>query len=510
MQKQIHDGDNDGRGRDFNPQFTRFSLERHHLALFIALLLAASIPYYYSLANPFTDDDWMFLHVYRGRSPLALFSPRVLWFYRPLQAALFAGFYRVAGLNPVPYNLASLALYFGGCAAWYGLLRRLLQSTAPALLASFFLLVNWQFCDTIFWKSNYGGLLAWLGAVGVLHAAVSEARGGSWRTRAAAALAFIFALLSKESAVNIPFLAALVYLFERRAQRAAAPGAALREAALRLAPLFAILGAYLIFHWACVRDIETVDVKGYVFVAPGRAALQYLFALNHLFFFFGQSPLLPQLNPVFQFITGRLLFLPLLLWAGALWSRDRLMLLGLLFTSAALVPQILLKDFHAARFYLVPATGMGLVWAGLIQLLIKNFKLHARYPGWAIVTALLALAALRSEAQLSATVRADRYNAGVMGRFAAHLAAHRAELPPDVCLVFSGLDGLTEGLGLRQMAKIVLQSERAEAFKDGTRLSAEYVRLLNGQYPHKMLIWMEQGGQVRTKELGNVQLNRTQ
>src|SRR5690242_1027964 len=104
------------------------SLRRYHIPLFIVLLLAASIPYYFSVPNPFTDDDWAILYYYRDRSFFGLLSPRVLWFYRPLQSMLYAALYRVAGLNPLPYGLAGLGLYFAGCAAWYGLLLRLLRS----------------------------------------------------------------------------------------------------------------------------------------------------------------------------------------------------------------------------------------------------------------------------------------------------------------------------------------------------------------------------------------------
>lgn len=489
-------------------------LVRHHLWIFLALLLSVSAPYYLSLGNPFTDDDWMFLHYY-GRRPLwSLFSPRVLWFYRPLQSLYFAIFYRLFDLNPWPFNLASLALYFGGAAAWYGLLRRLLRGSAGlALLATTIFLVNWQFCDVVFWESNFGGLVAWLGTVAVLHATLSDARSPAWRGLIFQSAAFAFALLGKETAVNIPLLAGLVYLYAWHEALADSPRRTLMAAGRRLVPLFALLAAYLVFHFACVVDIEQVDLKGYGYAAPWTVVKQYLFAMNHLLFFFGQSPMAARLNPVFAFLAGRLWLWAPALWLWALWRRDRLMLFALGLTSAALLPPVLSVNFHYARYYLVPASGMGLVWAAVGRRLVRAARgwpapalRMARLAGVAVLVFVL----LRSEVQLYSLVARDVGNTHLMGEFQDYLVQHRAEFPPDVCLIFDGLSReVSTGLGLRQMTKILLRSEQAEAIKNGAQLTTDYVRRLNTQYPHKVLIWRDEQGRIKTRDVGNAQIMGT-
>lgn len=485
-------------------------LNRFHPWAFALMLATLAIPYTFTLGNPFFDDDWLFLHYYRNRPLLSLFDPHVLWFYRPLQSMLFASLYRLAGLNALPYNLLSLTLFCMGAALWQGFLLRLLRRPGWALLASLLLLVNWQFRDVVFWKSNYGALLGWLGTSAALHAALSDARAPRPRYLALASLWFTFALLAKETSIQIPFLAALTMLYARRGELAAAPGRTLWRVTRRLTPLWGLLAAYLAFHHYCVVDVETISQTGYTFEPPLSVLRHWLQALNHLLLFFDYSPFLGALDPAMNFVETRLLLLPLLLWAYAIWRRDALLLFALCFAAAALMPTILLTTYHYSRYYLLPASGMMLAWVALARRAVAAMR---RWPPLAMsagrmaLITLLAVAALRSEAKLFEVVRFDSANIRLMERFQKCIVINRKLLPPDACMIFDGLSPYAcNGMGVREMVKILLGSERAEGFKNGMRLPDEYVRRLNAEYPNKFRIFLNERGLVEIQPVGGVQV----
>lgn len=495
-----------------NQRHTCRLLHRHHFWIFGLMLAIVSIPYYYTITGTFFDDDWLFLHYSRNRTLSSLFDPHAPWFYRPLQSMLFATLYRHVGLNPVPYNLVSLGLYFTGAALWHGFVFRLLRRAGVALLASFLMLVSWQYCDVVFWKSNYGALLGWIGTAATLHAALSDARAPHWRHLALASLGFVFALLAKETSVQIPFMAALAMCYARRRELAAAPGGALWGVVRRLWPLWGLLAAYLAFHHYCFVDVEAISKTGYTFEPPLSVIRHYFQAMNHLLLFFDLSPFLPGLDTALNMVETRFLFLPLLLWAYAIWRRDALLLFALLYTSVALIPSILLANYQASRFYLVPASGMALAWGALLRRAMTGLRMWAplaRSAGRVALATLLALAALRSEAKLLEVIRFDMAHMRVMERFQRCIAINRHLLPPDACLIFDGLSAYeSNGIGLRQMVKILLGSERAEGFKNGMRLSEDYVHQLNAEYPNKFRIFINERGMAELQPALGVQLQR--
>src|SRR5437016_5367716 len=95
------------------------------LALAISALL--STPYLLVVRDFFFTDDWVHLQ-YNGMIPpwqvWRYFSPRVIWFYRPLQALQFGWLYHCVGLRPLAYNLCLLLMHFSVCVLVYLLATR--------------------------------------------------------------------------------------------------------------------------------------------------------------------------------------------------------------------------------------------------------------------------------------------------------------------------------------------------------------------------------------------------
>src|SRR5436190_843074 len=124
------------------------------LALLISALL--SLPYLLSCDSFFSSDDWVHLGYNAAVPPWAVwryFSPRVIWFYRPLQALQFGWLYHTVGLHPLAYNLSLWVMHLGVCMLVYRLAERLL-CTRTALLATALFASQWLCANTRLWRSN--------------------------------------------------------------------------------------------------------------------------------------------------------------------------------------------------------------------------------------------------------------------------------------------------------------------------------------------------------------------
>jgi len=84
------------------------------LPLAIGALL--SLPYLVAAPGFFYTDDWVHLRYNAAIPPWAVwryFSPRVVWFYRPLQAMQFGWLYHAVGLHPLAFNLSLWVMHLG-------------------------------------------------------------------------------------------------------------------------------------------------------------------------------------------------------------------------------------------------------------------------------------------------------------------------------------------------------------------------------------------------------------
>jgi len=476
-----------------------------------AALVLALWPYAATLANPLVNDDWIHLHRARTVSVFGAFSPHTIWFYRPLQTLAFQMVNSLAGLQPVAYNVLGRIAFVVVAALWLALLQRLFRRPLLALLGLAFFVLNWEIYDAVAWASCYGTLFAFAATLVSLHATLTALRTGARVALGASLFAAAAALLSKETAVHLPLLTLAIALVETG-------GAPLRERLRRsvrvVVPVAALCAVYVAWYGLFVTDIETVSVKGYTLVPPLAVMRQLAFALEHVFVFFTPSPLLATLDRGLGVLAGAWPIVPAILAALALKWKDRALLLGLSVAAITLFPQVMTDAFHASRFYFVPAAGAGLAWAALIARCFHDANpARSSSPPMrlarAAVALLVVLALLRSQRQLAAVLRQDRAEREIFGAFTTYLTQHRAELPRDACYVFDGIPGeVSEGFGLREMVKVVLDSENAEGIRNGSKLEPSYVIPLNRPGIEKILLSRDEEGKVRAQALGPVPIRK--
>lgn len=215
-------------------------------AVAVALLaLALGLQYGSALRMPLLGDDYAILDRTRWASFSALWSREHLFshWYRPISRELYYWtMQRLVGLWVAPWHLASFALWLAAMGIFVAFARRLVGSPAAVLGAA---------CVAAL--ASWGGPLLWVAGVQelwmLLFALAFLVAFANRRSLAATAL-LALALLSKETAAVLPGVA-LAYALAVDRDR---PLAALR----RLAPLLALLAAWLWFHpWVLPRLLGT-------------------------------------------------------------------------------------------------------------------------------------------------------------------------------------------------------------------------------------------------------------
>src|SRR2546423_11963490 len=190
-----------------------------------------------ALRIPFLNDDYIFLDHVAGRRFGSLWGFHDLAFHwwRPWSREFhYWWLQRAFGANELPFHLASLALACGVLTAYWALARRLVGAPGAAIAtAGAATLPGWGLL--LLWSAGAQDL--WMLLISLL--ALLAWRAG--RT-GLAAIAFAFALPSKETAALLP---ALFFAHDRWAARR--PG---RESLLRLLPSFAVLAL-----WSCAHPL---------------------------------------------------------------------------------------------------------------------------------------------------------------------------------------------------------------------------------------------------------------
>jgi hypothetical protein len=191
-----------------------------------------------ALRLPFFADDYFFLDRVRGRSLLpALVSQDPLGnFVRPVGRQLYFWVISATGASPVAAHAVNLGLFLLILALLYAIASRLASSRA-AVVAVGILALHYAADIPIRWASGSQDLLA---AAGGLASLWLFLRG--WRAASAGSL--LLALLSKETVVLTPVVAALA---------ARRPGEPWRRTATRAWPLFAVVTLWALFWFAAMR-----------------------------------------------------------------------------------------------------------------------------------------------------------------------------------------------------------------------------------------------------------------
>lgn len=191
--------------------------------LFLTFLISVFL-FYPAFSTFFTNDDFFHLAISRARSLKDFLSFFNLWSsagsfpnYRPISIQVYYFFGRViSGLNPVGYRLISFAVFFLVIYLVYLFVKRITKSETISLISAFLYATS----ATHFAHLYYSGAFQELSLV--LFFLISSIyffdflRKTRLRYYLISILAFILALMSKETAVVLPFILALLFLYSRK------------------------------------------------------------------------------------------------------------------------------------------------------------------------------------------------------------------------------------------------------------------------------------------------------
>jgi hypothetical protein len=339
------------------------------------LLIAVTLALYgASLGQPFTSDDYQYLHGCQrleGASLVSVFHPSVQGvvlppFYRPTSVAFFLGLSRLCGPQPAVFH--GCLLLFRLVTVLLGLLlfSRLLGHAGWGVVAALALAVSPFAIEPGVWPAAVPDALlgvfllaALLGLdqLGRLEARMAEPRGGTPRARAAAygwlagvVLCGLLALSSKEPAVVLPFLACCLPARRRPMGRAA------------ILLLFAAVGLYLALRLWMRAHVPTTPTYDYWYLLQGPWQLGW----------WGQLALSLGILLTGPFASAAVLYGGLALAVGAVATVARAprslprpaLALALLFV----LPLALTGGLSAPRYGYVPAMGTALILTGLARM----------------------------------------------------------------------------------------------------------------------------------------------
>lgn len=313
--------------------------------------------------------------------------------YHPLHLLSYMIDFELYGLWAPGYKLHNFALYVLCLVLLYQLLRRLGLGAFGAWVATLIFAVHPLHVETVVWVTARKEPLS---LALMLGAALSYFHSKSFRDRAGllTALLFALALLTKTSTVVLPALLFSLDLIVRKRPW--------REAAVQLLPLAIvalIVGLYVVSLWEeneMARPMPTSGVLGLVALS-GKTGFHYL---TKMVWPAGLSPVYPidregafDLWSIAGFVSWALIF------AAVLRSRDRLLILAVVWTGIALLPVLNLVPvyfFVQDRYALIATLGAALAIGRLAELWKSRSEEggNSRWPVWgAVIGAAIALGA---------------------------------------------------------------------------------------------------------------------
>jgi len=319
-----------------------------------------------------------------------------LW-YRPLsQRTVESLLFPIVGLNPVPYRILGFVLFFCCTKAVHAFIANITQSKRIAWLGTLFFAIHvvnaYVTFDVAFTPELFFTLFYVCSAIAYLR----YLRDRNRLALIASLLLFVGSLLSKETAVTLPFILVAIWLL--------APGA---RKGLRYSPAlhFGILAAYLIFvvGYLHVREIHVGSVvqggsvgNGIYQLVFGKNVLDY--ADVALSWAFNISRYMGQWRFSAQWMDSYLRVIRILIAAAALVilfsQRRKLLLLGFIWFFFACTPTLLLiRHFHPYYIF-VSLVGFSLAVGVILDFIyeqIATIAPAAAFSAFAIFFAILSL-----------------------------------------------------------------------------------------------------------------------
>lgn len=184
---------------------------------FVLLISVSALVFYSAISYYFTADDFTWLK-WAAQAKLADLQNYFLdakgFFYRPLIRIVFYLGHLFLGLKPYGYHLLSFSLHTLNSIAVYLMAILLTGSNLVAFLSGLFFLLHPIHAETVFWISQYSGILTaffyFSSFLGFIKWA-EEKQWFKWLCYGGSLLLFALALCSYELAVTLP-LVLLLYL----------------------------------------------------------------------------------------------------------------------------------------------------------------------------------------------------------------------------------------------------------------------------------------------------------
>jgi hypothetical protein len=211
--------------------------ERLRLTMFSGLTIVATIAVYWpALRVGFLGDDFMILHRLRSLTHatdvLRFFRGEFFEYYRPFGFVSHAVDWAISGQTPRQFHLTNLLIHVINTILVLLIACRLSPRPLAGGLAASLFALHASNNEAVVWISARFDLLATCFALGAIYCMTRRAV----TSQLAAIVLFFFALLSKESAVALPIVAAAWSSFRLRATS--------RQTAVFVAPWLATLAVY--------------------------------------------------------------------------------------------------------------------------------------------------------------------------------------------------------------------------------------------------------------------------
>ncbi len=389
------------------------------VTLISLLLLCAVLPYSNTLLNGFVYDDHKQVlnnaYIRNFHHLREIFSTTVWSFlgaygltnyYRPMMTFGFLICYQFFGPLAYGFHVANVVLNAAVVLVLFGVTRRMLASRTLAFASAAAFALHPIHTESVAWISAITDLEVTFFFLLAFWCFLELDRPGGWRSRlmqAGMAASFTLALLSKEQALTLPFLATVYEHFCRDDRRETAWTAKL----WRYGPLWLFAFAYLAFRLryfgALAPVLQKPELTWYkAFLSAIALSGQYLWKLIWpvrfcMFYVFYESK--SWLDPrVLGGCVGLILMAALFV---ALWKRKPLISFGLLWLLATLAPVLnarwMAANVFTERYLYLPSVGFSWVLAwGLAGLWEKSSGRRAQQVSLAFAVILVAgLALLR-------------------------------------------------------------------------------------------------------------------
>lgn len=390
-----------------------FKRSNHRDAVFFALIGIGEALIFFRNPGHFFIADTILWMGYRHRSVgdfLRAFieADPALW-YRPLsQRTVESLLYPLAGLQPIPYHAAMFVLLFTCTIAVFLLTEQITASKRAAWIATLIFAPHVTHAFTTYDAAFVPEMMFSLFFMGSATAWVSWLRTGNRRAQVVSAVLFVGSLLSKETAVALPFTLFAIWMFlpvEKRVR--------LRS----LAPHFVILSIYLIFAigYLHIRAIDirqllaspgTAGQKGYQLVLGNNVwdsagvAFSWAFGISRRI---GQWPVTaPWMDSALKAVRALIIVLALFVMFT---PRRKYVLIGLAWFLLTAAPTLPLLDHFVPYYLFAPLVGFSVAVGVVLDWAYECSARHARPLAFALCAALLGTFAYINASEASSAMR---------------------------------------------------------------------------------------------------------